>query len=118
MEISDEKVQDWILQAVQSGKQETSGLVSDLKEVILTAVRDEVKITVNGKIDRMQKHLEGQDKILGEIKDEQKRLKTDTDPIINIKNVTWNFIKGVLWMAGAIFAIGSAYLVIIQILKL
>lgn len=54
--------EDLLVRAVQSGKRETSGLVQDLKKELLKEVREEIKITVNGKIDGIKKHLEEQDR--------------------------------------------------------
>jgi len=48
-----EYFQELIVKAVQSGKQETSGLVSDIQHKITTAVAEQVKETVNGKIDKI-----------------------------------------------------------------
>lgn len=58
MELTDEKVKDWLELARQSGKQENSGLVADLKRDITSAVREQVIITVNGHIRDIKTHLE------------------------------------------------------------
>ncbi len=127
-----EKIQEYIFQAVQAGKQETSNLVADLKEVITTAVREEVKITVNGKIDKVQKaqedtkiHLLKQDvetasikTDIGDVKNEQirvgnelKKLKTETDPIVEAK-------KTLISVVGFVLKLGALCAAIYAIFKL
>lgn len=43
-----------------------------------------------------------------EIKEEQKRLKTDTDPLVEGKKAAFIAGKAILWVAGFIMAIGGA----------
>ena len=67
--------EDIIVKAIQSGKKETSGLVDDITNKVSQAVKEQVVITVNGKIDGIKQdivgireHLKEQDKKLDELK--------------------------------------------------
>lgn len=76
MKESDKKhFEDLIIRAVQSGKQETSGLVQHVLKEVSNVVRQEIVVTVNGKIDGIKQdivgireHLKEQDKKLEELK--------------------------------------------------
>lgn len=94
------------------------------KSDILNAVTEQIKATVNGKIDKIAVHLTGQDTLLQGITTEQERvkneltrLKSDTDPFINFKKIIMAFIKGVVWTCGAVVSLGGAWLVVKQLFK-
>jgi hypothetical protein len=82
----------------------------DIQE-IRAAVRDQVVVTVNGGVDGIRKHLEEQDKILCDIKEEQRRVKEElaevkkelakVKPIVEAKDTIISIRKAVLWLAPA-----------------
>lgn len=71
---------------------------TQFKEEILEAVRDQVQITVNGKIDKIREHLNSQDLKLDVM---DKKL----TPLVEIKNTTTNLGKAVIWLGGAIIMV-------------
>jgi len=86
-------------------------LIVDFKSEILTAVHDEVKTTVNGKLVEIKNHLEKQDKMQEKqdemlIKQEEtlKKINDNLDPLVEIKKTTTNFGKAVMWFAGLVIA--------------
>lgn len=100
-----EIAQDLITQAIQAGKKETSGLVIELKKELLGAVKDEIKVTVNGKIDNIKNHLLDQDKRLDNIDKKIDRLK----PVLEAITLTRIVKKFVVWVSPLIPIGGIAY---------
>jgi len=81
---------------------------------LLETIRNEIKKTVNGKIDDIKAHLENQDDVLNEIRDEQarvkielSRLKIETDPIIDGKKAISGLGKFIMWMGGIILIVAG-----------
>ncbi len=81
---TEEKLEGLIIKAIQAGKKETSSLVADLKSNFLNEVRQEIKTTVNGKLekqdlkmDNLKDHLKNQDDMFKEIKTELHEIKTE-----------------------------------------
>lgn len=77
----------------------------DLKNSMVFAVRDEVRITVNGKIDKtliiineIKEHLKRQDTAIEE-------LNKKIEPIIVIKKTTTYLGKAVMWVGGLIIMV-------------
>ena len=91
--------EDLLVKAIQSGKKETSGLVTHLKDVIVGAVRDEVKLTVNGKIDQIKKHLERQDIKLEKMDRKIDDLTEKTLPVVESITLFKILKKFVIWVA-------------------
>ncbi len=101
--------EDFMNKRFESFVQSQNALFLDLKESLLLAVESQIKITVNGKIDKISDHLKKQDEVLN-------RLDTDTKPLIKGKNWFWDFFKAVLYIGGLITTVGGAWLVIKNIL--
>lgn len=106
-----------LVRAIQSGKKETSDLVDDLNNKFLGAVRQEIKITVNGKIDGIKKHLEDQDSVLSDITQELQLLKTNTQPVIDIRRTVIDVARFITWLAAVIIAVGSIFVGLLAMTK-
>lgn len=90
-------------------KKDTRDLVADLKNQFLTTIRDEIKVTVNGKIDAIKVHLENQDSVLKEIKTEQNNAKealnATTMSLQISKTQFWTAITLLLLLGGTIISL-------------
>lgn len=96
--------EEFLVKAIQSGKKETSGLVTDLEKKMANVIQQEIKQTVNGKIDKVKEHLEKQDVKLQQMDEKIDLLR----PVSDIVKFSRLFRKGFLWIAplgGAILAI-------------
>lgn len=69
---------------------------------------------VNGKIDKMQAHLIQQDAVLKKIQEELKKLKVDTDPLIEGKKAATILGKFVLWLSAIILAIAGVVKLLVK----
>ncbi len=93
-------------------------MFAELKEELLFAVEQQIKVTVNGKIDGIKKdvadiksHLEDQDKVLG-------NLGAKIEPFDEAKTFFANFKAGVMWFAGLLVPLGIIWGVIMGLYKL
>ena len=84
---------------------------SELLKIIQDSIAEAVKITVNGKIDKLNYKL---DKYI----DDDNAWKKTAQPVIDMGNDTRVFSKVVLWIAGAIVAVGGAIVIICKFLKI
>lgn len=110
--MQEEKIKEYIFQAVQAGKKETSGLVSDVLEKMESNIGKSIEKHINGQLRDIKKTLEVQNETLDEIKEEQIRvkeevvkLKSDTDPIVDVKKSLTTMGKMILWLGGIAAAI-------------
>lgn len=78
----------------ESFTQAQNGLFFDMEKRITKAVENQIKVTVNGKIDDIKGHLEDQDQTLKEMKE-----------IIEVKNGFKQIGKLIMWIAGVVGAI-------------
>lgn len=88
------KLKEYIFQAVQAGKQETSGLVAHLERVMKKEIGHAVEKYVNGHIRDIKQHLEEQDKVLAEL-----------SPVLEAQKTTKSVGKFVMWVGGIAAAI-------------
>jgi ABC-type transport system involved in cytochrome bd biosynthesis fused ATPase/permease subunit len=95
--------EDLIVKATQSGKKETSGLVADITNKVTSAVKEQVIITVNGKIDEVKKHLHDQDLHLDRIDKKLDQLK----PVSQFIVITRILRKFLIWVATPVGIIGA-----------
>lgn len=96
--MDEQKIKEYIFQAHQAGKSETSGLVQDLTEKITNAVKEQVVVTVNGKIDKIKEHLEKQDIKLELMDKKLEDLQDKTLPIVQGLTFVQILKKFVVWM--------------------
>ncbi len=68
-----DEIKDFITQAVQAGKSETSGLVAHLLAKLDVEIEKSINKNVNGKLDKIRLQLASQDVVLQEIKLEQEK---------------------------------------------
>lgn len=87
--------EDMLVKAIQSGKKETSGLVEDITNKVSQAVKEQVIITVNGKIDGIKEHLKNQDLHLDRIDKKLDELR----PVSQFIIVTKLARKFLIWVA-------------------
>ncbi len=80
---------------------------SDLRIHLQEAVKESVTETVNGKIDKIQNQMNGQDLVLKNIQRDIGQLKTDTDPLVDGKKTITNVGKFILWICGLILAVAA-----------
>ena len=109
----EQKFKDLIHQAVQAGKQETSGLVSHLESRIDSAVSVAVDKYVNGRIASISQKLD--DYIISDLK-----WKERAEPVVvAFERTTWlsSIVIQVLKMLGLLGAAVTAYLVIRNFFK-
>lgn len=83
----------------------------DQKETIEATI----KTVVNGKIDKLQIHMGEQDLKLDDItreqvrvKEELKRITTDTNPLVDIRKTALNIGKFLMWICGIILGVAGA----------
>lgn len=97
--------EDILVKAVQSGKKETSGLVADVTKKVTEAVKEQIILTVNGKIDKIKEHLERQDEKLLEMDEKIDDLKKETDPVIQDRKTISSMGKFVIWSAAIVASV-------------
>lgn len=91
----------------------------DMTEEILQTIRDTIKETVNGKIDRIDFKVEAQGKLLTEHIAEHKQDREDMKPVIeSFKNKTWltQSIARLLILSGSFGGILAGVAAIVDIL--
>ena len=118
--------EDMLFKAVQSGKQETSGLVAHLANKMDAAVGRSVEKHSNGYWRETQQILKEQNIVLREIQAEQARvrlelqnlkndnikIKADTDTIVKAKDGASILGKLVIWVAAVISAILVVFIMV------
>lgn len=104
----EEQIKSTILEAIDKAHIEQV-------EIIQKTIQEKV----NGKIDKLQAHMNEQDVKLDEtnmkleaISKEQVRVKNDTDPLINIRTVAISLGKFIMWIGGIILILSALYKVI------
>lgn len=118
--------EDWMEKRFESFVHTINTLMQENTKKTVEAVEAQIKVTVNGKIDKIAKHLEEQDADMVAHKAEQAQsmklvfeaidsLKTDTDPLVKVKNGAIGSMKVLLYLATAVTVLGGAYLVLINI---
>lgn len=119
----------------QISDDETGREVTEIKEAIQNlpteqGIKETIKITVNGKIDKVQaqneevkaqnenlkSHLEEQDKVQVQMQASIKALSDKIQPLDGLRSWLTVFIKGLLWTCGVITAVGGAYLILIKVI--
>ncbi len=118
-DMTPEEAENLLLRAIQSGKKETSDLVSDIIRRMDNAIEVAVKKHVNGNIRDIKFQLEAQDKVLEEIKTEQTRVRTelttfnafriDALPLLDDRKVITLLGKFVLWLGAIIITILTVF---------
>jgi hypothetical protein len=114
MSLSDDKVKEYIALAVQSGKSETSGIVSDIFHKIDGSIAVAVEKYINGHLRDIKGHLKDQDAKLEVMGLDIAKIKKDTDPIVETKKGFSIIGKLIVWIS----VIGGAIIGIYKILKL
>src|SRR3990167_186672 len=104
------EIKDFIFQAIQAGKKESSGLVGDIMKKLDSAIEVSVKKHVNGNIEGIKIQLENYIK-------EDTDWKTRAEHVIQLGNDTRGASKAILWLTGIIIAVGGAILMVKQFLK-
>lgn len=99
--------EEFLLKAVQSGKAETSGLVDTIMHKVEKELEPVIDKLVNGKINKLLVMQEGQNKILTEIQEQIKTIKTDTTPLIDDRKVITGLGRFVLWIGGIVITIAG-----------
>jgi len=97
--MNEQKIKEYIFQAHQAGKSETSGLVQDITKKVTDAVKEQVVVTVNGKIDKIKEHLEKQDVKLELMDGKIDDLKEKTLPLVQTLTVAQLIKKFLVWAA-------------------
>lgn len=94
-----QEMKDFIFQAIQAGKSETSNLVVSLERKMDVAIGLAVEKHVNGHIRDIKAHLEDQDEAIKNLKDEIMPLLELKRGAISIKNIILWFtpIGGFIW---------------------
>ncbi len=64
--MDEQKMKDFIFQAIQAGKRETSDLATDIIHKMKAEVADSVRIQVNGQLEAIKKTLAEQNQTMGE----------------------------------------------------
>ncbi len=112
----EEKIKDYIIQAIQVGKSETSGIVGHILDKMDEAIESSVKRHVNGNIRDVKLQLQNQDTVLAQIQTEQARvrielarLQTDTLPIVDGQKVLTLLGKFVLWLGAILITILTVF---------
>ena len=82
--------EDWMEKRFESFAQSQNALHRDLHAKLLLAVETQIKTTVNGKIDSIDKRMDVQDEML-------KKLVADTAPLVEGKNTASSLFKFGLW---------------------
>jgi len=107
-----DEIKEFITQAVQAGKSETSGLVSHILERMDHGIEIAVKRHVNGNIHDVKLQLHEQDVVLAQIQTEQTRvrgelarLQTDTLPIVDGQKVLTLLGKFIMWLGAIVITI-------------
>lgn len=112
---------EYIFQAVQSGKKETSQLVDTILHKMEPAIEKGIEKYVNGHLREIKAHLEKQDKVievqntsLVKIQEEQTKVRqnleivqTATNPLIDSRKTVINVGRFVIWI-GAISGASAA----------
>lgn len=118
----EEKLEGLLVKAVQSGKKETSDLADSILKKQEIHIESSVNKYVNGKIDKLKSHLEMQDHMLTDIKDEQGKVREElakvqarTDPLVESRKTVLNVGRFLIWL-GAV--VGASTTIILIILKL
>jgi hypothetical protein len=77
----------------------------DYHDKMVEAVESQIKVTVNGKIDKIQVSI-------NEVKEDVKILREESTPAIKTTSFAKSFAKVVLYLCGAVVSIGGAIMVI------
>ena len=80
--------------------------VKYLEGVLREAVKEQIQITVNGKIDKIKTHLEEQDKILQKHSQTLNLLDQRVKPYEKFSGFFVNLKAGAVWVAGLIIPVG------------
>lgn len=121
------EIKDLLVQALISGRANSSQLASDILKKMDSSVHSAIEMYVNedstdikNSIISIQTHLKGQDSVLSDIVTEQGRtrkelekLQTDTGPFVDGTKVITGAGKFILWICGIIIAIAA----VIKILR-
>ena len=107
-----QEFKDLIYQAVQAGKQETSGLVDLVIHKIEPAVEKSIEKYVNGKIRNMDKKLDDYIKDDNAYKVKDMEWKKLANPAVELGNNTRVFGKVGMYLVGVVGAIGGIFLMI------
>lgn len=97
--MTEERFQEWLLQANISGRSHVSNLADEILKKQDQSVERAVNKYINGKLDTMKIHLERQDGILEDIKQQVQAIKLDTDPIVDAKKSLTFLGKVALWLS-------------------
>jgi len=107
---TDAQVHDMVEKGREGMIQSFNGLFKDFKDEIKNevsiAVENQIKITVNGKIDAFRK--ENQE-MYNNLMMRLDTIKKDTDPVVNDRNTITSMGKFVIWGAGIAGAITGLY---------
>lgn len=108
--MEEERIKEYIFQAHQAGKQETSGLVDHILRKMDDKIKITIKETVNGKIDRLH------DKLDGYIR-EDTDWKTKAEPVIKMGENVAGFGKVSLYVLGFIASVTGAVIGLIKLFE-
>ena len=103
---TDDAMHNSLHREIQGVKEE----LGTIKDVVVCAVTEAVKITVNGKIDRIKMQLDEQDKML-------KKIGLDTIPAVTTFDWLMTGGKAVMWLCAAIASVGGAIFMIIKLIE-
>ncbi len=84
-----------------------SQLFEEIKKDLKDHLAEVVKETVNGKIDKIQVQMNGQDAILKTIQQDISKLKIDTNPLIDDRKTVTNLGKFIIWVGGIILMVAA-----------
>lgn len=101
---------DLIIKAVQSGKQETSGLVDTILHKIDSHIEESINRNVNGKINLLTQKVDNYVK-------QDNEWKIKAEPVIQMGQQVQGFGKVSLYIVGFVASVGGAVLLIINMFK-
>lgn len=108
--MEEERIKEYIFQAHQAGKQETSGLVDHILRKMDDKIKVTIKEAVNGKIDKLH------DKLDFYIK-EDTDWKTKAEPVIKMGENVAGFGKVSLYVLGFIASVTGAVIGLIKLFE-
>lgn len=103
------KIEDLIVKAVQSGKQETSGLAGEVLKKIEPTIKESMDKNFNGKMGRLDQKLSDHISSFDEFKEDMKSIFKDKEIRLNTlekgKIQIWTAISLLLFFGGAIITL-------------
>lgn len=108
--MNQDEIKEYIFQAIQAGKKETSGLVDTIMKKVDTQIELSINKNVNGKIDRLHSKLDN-------YIEEDTKWKNTAEPVIKMGENVAGFGKVSLYILGFVASVTGAIIGLIKIFE-